>query len=50
MKQKKQQCFVQLRIVFQYTKKQTLSTKAKSLVLVVMKITLEKLIAIYLRD
>ena len=40
MKQKKeQQYFVQLRIAFQYTKKQRLSTK--SLVLVVMKITLE---------
>ena len=45
MKQKKQR-FVQLRIVFQYTKKQTLSTNAKSLVLVVMKFTLEKLIVI----
>ena len=44
MKQKKQQCFVQLRIAFQYTKKQMSSTK--SLVLVLMNITLEKLIAI----
>ena len=43
-KTKKQQCFVQLKIAFQYTKKQTLSTK--SLELVVMKITLEKLITI----
>ena len=37
-------CFVQLRIVFQYTKKQTIPTK--SLLLVKIKITPEKLIAI----
>ena len=45
---KKTAMFVQLRIAFQYTKKQTLSTK--SLALVVMKITLEKLIESWLRD
>ena len=44
MKQRKQQFFIKLRTAFEYTEKQTLYSK--SLVLVVIKIALEKLIAI----